>query len=429
MSLGTVLLLALTVLTLVATAWLLPRFMRGTTDAHINAQSLFGNLAPSIQEPDTRQPIVDEEHAAVLSAEATMDPVAAPTPSPIRMLSVMVAGSVTVPRNVRQSGFDRDTGAFTYDAIFTEVQGLLSVADLTICTVESTFTGQDYGDYNAPNAMLDALKSAGFNLISLGNERALDSGIEGLRTTMTVMESKGFSITGAVHHREDVGAVRLIQVDGIQVAVLAYSYGISREGQRRTREEDRFAIPLLDPNVIRNDIANARKAGADVVIVMPHWGTRNSTKVTPEQKALGEQLVAMGADLVVGAHPNVVQRVDRVQTEGPMGRPHEAIVAYSLGSLLSDSRDLAGASSMLMHFDFQVDTAAKTAKLVRYGYVPIWLQRDRVSSGHYAYSVLRADDENTEEIVDATTRRRMNDAVITVQKVLAEGDEMPVYWP
>jgi len=165
------------------------------------------------------------------------------------------------------------------------------------------------------------------------------------------------------------------------------------------------------------------------VIVMPHWGTRNNTKVTPAQKALGEQLVAMGADLVVGAHPNVVQRVDRVQAVGPMGRPHEAIVAYSLGSLLSDSRDLTGASSMMMHFDFQVDTAAKTAKLVRYGYVPIWLQRDRVSSGRYAYSVLRADDENTEEIVDAATRRRMNDAVITVQKVLAEGDEVPVYWP
>jgi len=429
MSLGTVLLLALTVATLAATAWLLPKFLGGGADPHIDAQRMFGDLPPFVEESNMRHQTAEEGQTAPLDPETTGEPAIGPTPAPTRLLHIKVAGSIAVPRNIRHSGFDRDTGAFAYDTIFTEVQGLLSGADLTICTVESAFAGPEYSDHNAPDAMLDPLKYAGFNLLSLGNERALDTGIEGLRTTVTMMESKGFIVTGATPRKEDVGAVRLIQVDGVQVAVLAYSYGISSEGQRRTRREDRFAIPLLDPDVIRNDIATARKAGADVVIVMPHWGTRNSNKVTPAQKALGEQLVAMGADLVVGAHPNVVQRVDRVQTEGPNGRSHEAIVAYSLGSLLSDTRDLAGASSMVMHFDFQVDTVAKTAKLVYFGYAPMWVQRDRVSSGSYVYSVLRADDENTEEVVDATTRRRMNDACITVQKVLAEGIEVPVYWP
>jgi len=431
-SAGTVLLLALTASTLGATAWFLPKLVDDMPDLRIDAQKLFGGVAASMQgTEDARQNAASDGSPVPARTEADAGPAVqiGPTPSPVRMLSIKVAGSIFVPRNVRQSGYDQDAGAYAYDTIFSEVQGLLSGADLTLCTVESTFAGQDYTDYNAPDAMLDALKFAGINLISLGNERALDSGIEGLRTTVTAMESRGFTVTGASPHREDVGAVRLIQVDGVQVAVLAYSYGISSEGQRRTHRDDRFAVPPLDPDVIRNDIANARKAGADVVIVMPHWGTRNSAKVSPSQRTLGEQLVAMGADLVVGAHPNVVQRVDLVQAIGPTGKAQEAIVAYSLGCLLSDARDLPGASSMVMHFDFQVDTAAKTAKLVRYGYAPIWLQRDRIASGRYAYSLLRADDEDTANMVDAATRRRMSDACITVQKVLAEGEEVPVYWP
>jgi poly-gamma-glutamate synthesis protein (capsule biosynthesis protein) len=89
------------------------------------------------------------------------------------MLSLAVAGSVMVPRNVRQSGYDRDNGTYAYNTIFDDVQALFGKADLSICTVESAFTGQDYTDYNAPDAMLDALKYAGFDMLSLGNEHAL----------------------------------------------------------------------------------------------------------------------------------------------------------------------------------------------------------------------------------------------------------------
>jgi hypothetical protein len=236
-------------------------------------------------------------------------------------------------------------------------------------------------------------------------------------------------VTGVVPRKEDAGVVHLFPVNGIQVAVLAYSYGVSNEAQRKTKAEDRYATPVLDPAVIRSDIASARKSGADVVIVMPHWGTRNSLKVDPSQNQMAEQLVAMGADVVLGAHPNVVQRVERVQATGLDGKPREALVAYSLGSLLSDGRELPNASSIILHFDLQVDVSTHTARVVRYGYVPLWVLRGRGASSGYAYSILRADDEDTVAAADNTTQNRLADACRTVQKALAEGDETPVYWP
>lgn len=434
-SAGTVLVALLTLATLGMAAWLLPKFTDSARNLRIDPQKLFGSLTAQVEVPGSERVSADQGEAAPTIAPAIVPvaqstpPPAASTPSPVRLLSIAVGGSVHVPKNVRQSGYDKERGAYSYERLFGDVQGLLSGADLTLCTVESTFTGQDFTDYNAPDAMLDALKFAGVDLLSLGNERALDKGIEGLRATVTTMESKGFIVAGAASYKEDLGAIRLFQINDVQVAVLAYSYGVSNEGKKRTAKEDRFATPLLEPDEIRADIANARKAGADVVIVMPHWGTRNSLKVSDAQKALGEQLVAMGADLVVGAHPNVVQRVDRVKADGQDGNAREAIVAYSLGSLLSDGRDLVNASSMVMHFNFQVNMSTHTARLVRFGYAPIWVQRDRVSSGKYAYSLLRADDEDTMAAVEAATRRRLEDACVTVEKALADGEEVPVYWP
>jgi poly-gamma-glutamate synthesis protein (capsule biosynthesis protein) len=205
---------------------------------------------------------------------------------------------------------------------------------------------------------------------------------------------------------------------------------VSNEAKSKTKAADRYATPLLDPAAIRADIASARRAGADVVIVLPHWGTRNSLKVDPAQRQMAEQLVGMGADLVLGAHPNVVQRVERVSAAGQDGKQREALVAYSLGSLLSDGRELPNASSIMLHIDLQVDVSTHAARLVRFGYVPLWVLREKQSgSNNYVYRILRADDEDNVKAAGNVVKKRLEDACLTVQKALGEGVEVPVYWP
>jgi hypothetical protein len=122
-----------------------------------------------------------------------------------------------------------------------------------------------------------------------------------------------------------------------------------------------------------------------------------------------------------------VQRVERIHTTGLDGQPREALVAYSLGALLSDARDLVGASGILLHVDVQVDLATNTARVAHYGYVPVWTRREGTKQ-QYEYSILRADDEETLAVADSITQNRLRDACRTVQKAL-EGDEVPVYWP
>lgn len=435
-SAGTVLVLLLTALTVGLGAWIVPRLIGDIQEIQIDPNRLLSALSGTIdQSSESRAALSAGKKADPVRTEPPVStsearPVAAPTAVPTRMLSIMAAGSLMAPKNVRQSGYDAASKTYDYEEIFAEIKPLLSSADLTLCTVESVFGGEGttYDEYNAPDAMLDALKYAGVDMLSLGNEHALEYGLEGLRSTMMTMESKGFMVTGAVANKEDVGRTQVFQVNGIQIAVLGYSYGISTQAQKVTPKEDRYATPLLTQESIRADIANARKEGADVVIVMPHWGTRNSTKVDNTQKKLAEQLVGMGADLVLGAHPNVVQRAENVRATASDGSTREGFVAYSMGSLLSDGRE-ENAAAILLHFDLQVDQQTRTVRVMRYGYVPTWIMRTRTESGKFAYSILRADDEDTAAALETGPRKNMAEALKMIEKALADGGEVPVYWP
>lgn len=435
-SAGTVFVLLLTALTVGMGVWIVPRLIGDIQDIQIDPERLLNALSDTIDQSGASRAAlnaenkVDPARTEPSASAPEVQPSAGPTAVPTRMLSIMAAGNLMVPKNVRQSGYDAETKTYDYNEIFSEIKPLFSSADLALCTVESVFGGEGttYDEYNAPDAMLDALKYAGVDMLSLGNEHALEYGLEGLRSTMMAMESKGFMVTGAVANKEDVGRTQVFQVNGVQIAVMGYSYGISTQAQKMTKKDDRYATPLLTPEDIGVDIANARKAGADVVIVMPHWGTRNSAKVDNTQKRLAEQLVGMGADLVLGSHPNVVQRAEYVRATASDGSTREGFVAYSMGSLLSDGRE-ENAAAILMHFDLQVDQQTRTVRVMRYGYVPTWIMRARTQDGKFAYSILRADDEDAAAALETGPRKNMAEALKMIQKALAEGGEVPVYWP
>jgi poly-gamma-glutamate synthesis protein (capsule biosynthesis protein) len=78
---------------------------------------------------------------------------------------------------------------------------------------------------------------------------------------------------------------------------------------------------------MRDDIRAARRAGADVVVVVPHWGREYTDAVTAEQRRIGAGLVAAGADLVLGGHSHWA---------GPLELVDGRLVVYSLGDLVFD---------------------------------------------------------------------------------------------
>jgi poly-gamma-glutamate synthesis protein (capsule biosynthesis protein) len=200
-----------------------------------------------------------------------------------------------------------------WDAAFVDVQPWLAQADLAFANLESPLTTAPFAlssdgmvgryDLRAPPDAVAALRAAGFDVVSLANNHALDAGAVGLSQAMATLEQAG--IIGVV----DTGPV----CPSTHLPV--------------------YCFLALDDSVEPLDVyaaAEAVTAAADeggLVIVSVHWGGEYQASPSPRQRTVARALADAGADLVIGHGPHVLQRVEWLG---------ETLVAYSLGNFLFD---------------------------------------------------------------------------------------------
>ena len=323
------------------------------------------------------------------SASATAQPTPVPEKTTVRLAA---AGTVYAPKAVRQSA---QTGTEQYDftPVFAALTDTLSAADLAIATLETTTAGRDkgYGNYNTPPQILDALRACGIDLISLATERALDKGYDGLSITAGELTSRGLFCAGV--DPDGTGSrATMVRVGGVQIAVLAYSYGLSEEGSAKTNGDSRGALAMIDAQRMSEDIAAVRMDGANLVVVLPHWGTKNK-QATPESvRAMARTLAQAGADVILGTHPNVVQGIERITTTRSDGLDYDTVVCYSLGSLLTDSRAEENTAGMIVTLEATYDPASRRVTLGEPQVTPVYIARTR-QSDESVYRVVPTDDE------------------------------------
>ena len=221
--------------------------------------------------------------------------------------------------------------------VFRAVAPWLRAADVALGNLECVLVG-DLGDATRPSAdpegiarteiLLHAppqaaaqLREAGFDVMGLANNHALDLGAAGLLETASRLQRAGIAALGA---GPDVGAASspvVLEVGGLRLAFLAFNAvpdGRSgQEGWRRADWDRERALAAVE----------AARDGADGVIVSIHWGYEYQTHVDPMQRDIASALRQAGADLVVGHHPHVLQTFETVD-----GRS----VAYSLGNFVFD---------------------------------------------------------------------------------------------
>lgn len=193
--------------------------------------------------------------------------------------------------------------------------------------------------FNAPPAYLDALP---FDALQLNNNHSLDVGDLGLTETVEQVLSAGYVATGVDTHA-------VVDVDGEEFALLSYTWGLNRPEEPTTHEL--FVVPFghldeaIDLQPIADDLAAARAAGQRAIVLV-HWGYEYEYYADPHFLVLGRRLVALGADLVVGSGPHVVQPPELCFVNHPdvvpgIGTcsvrtlddaPRTAAVLYSLGN-------------------------------------------------------------------------------------------------
>lgn len=271
-----------------------------------------------------------------------------------------------------------------FDASYAQVAPLLREADLTVANLEfpvlaSRPAGPEPGsvEFNGTPAHLDALAKAGFRLLSTSNNHAFDQGMEGVTATIDEIRRRGMTVVGTAPTLAELDQRPvLVDVNGIRLAFFAYTFTLNTYADDHARFTDPPAgFPAFVLNfaewdaeyrergaaLLREHVARARAAGADLVVALPHWGDEWNFNATEDQKAAARDMVDAGFDLVAGSHAHVMAAPEIVG-----GR----LVAYGLGNFVSGFSDWRIRTGAMLAVTVKKDADGHAA-VTHFAFVPV----------------------------------------------------------
>lgn len=431
-SIGTVVMLALTVVVAGGMFSILPKLMGGTS-IDIDASKVLGALnlsdvlpAFSLSDiPLISEPSVTAEAPGVIpepqqpAAQVTAQPTEVPTPTPVvgGTFTLTLGGSVNMDDGVRQSGYYSDAKA--YD--FTETLSLLSgemQSDLTMVTLENLVIPDTKATaLNSPEGIMKTLAGVGVDAVALGFQKAYDQGLNGVTSTVAAAKQARMTTLGAYESAEDAAEPLIVTLQNVRVALFHYTESLtSKGGSAMKKDGNSFAVAMLDIGKVQADIAAAKGRGAQVIVVNVDW--TNATKSTPtkNQTAMAQQIADAGADIIVGTGTRIAQPVTWL-TSGS----RKVLCAYSLGSLLNDGRKDGNVASLLLQLTVSCDGAGSVT-FDRVAYTPTYIWRYK-QDGKYFYRVVASDRDAPMGMSDDQTGYK-DKAFKNIQKTI--GDDTPL---
>lgn len=225
---------------------------------------------------------------------------------------------------------------------FALIAKTLGNADYTIANLETTigrFRDIPYSGFprfNAPETLLDAIRDAGVDFLTLANNHILDRFFEGLVTTVDNVEAKGFDFGGANRTPEEKARPVVVTVNGISVGMLCYTELTNTMDDYYSPEAEAYGVNYLRCADYAADVQKLRDAGAEVIFAMPHWGEEFYRTPNENTVRQAKKMIAAGVDVILGSHPHMVQPVEYVKVKTADGGVRTGLVAYSLGNFISN---------------------------------------------------------------------------------------------
>lgn len=212
---------------------------------------------------------------------------------------------------------------------FTYTGKFLRGFDLTIGNLECVISHlgapvpKSYNFRGDPRAY-DRLLAAGFDLVSVANNHSGDYGKTAFLDELMTLPRRGITPIGGGQNKTQAHTPVLKTVRGTTVAFLAYDEIVPYSFAATDTTPGHAWLTEAD---LRQDIAQARRA-ADFVIPFVHWGIEYFTSLTAQQRYLAQVAIDAGADMVVGAHPHVIEPYEFYKGK---------LIIYSLGNFVFDN--------------------------------------------------------------------------------------------
>ncbi|MDX1450455.1 MAG: CapA family protein, partial [Acidimicrobiia bacterium] len=275
------------------------------------------------------EPVRRNQMASFLRRSMGLEPIAVPArPTVTLAFTGDTLIHLTVTTQAARDGARRGV-RFDFGPMVERVRPLVEPADLALCHLEvpldPTSTGvSGYPLFNAPAEVADGLADIGFDGCSTASNHSLDQGIEGILDTLEVLERRGLGSAGMFADQQTAGAATRYRLDDLDVAHLSATFSLNGLRLPAGRE---WMLQRIVEDQILTAAADARRSGADFVILSLHCCTEYQTPPTPFQRQVARRLIGSpDIDLIVGHHAHVIQPVEQVGDE---------YIVYGLGNFLS----------------------------------------------------------------------------------------------
>jgi poly-gamma-glutamate synthesis protein (capsule biosynthesis protein) len=288
--------------------------------------------------------------------------------APEQKISLLFMGDIMGHDSQIWAAEDVSSHTWDYNSVFSYIKPVISDADLAIANLEVTLAGPPYKGYprfSSPAALAVACKNAGIDCLVTANNHSADRGKTGITGTIFRLDSIGMPHIGTFSDNtsKDKGTPLIFLKNGFKIAMLNYTYGTNGISVPQP-----VIVNMLERNLVAGDLETTKKLKPDLTVLILHWGTEYDTVPSAVQTEMAEYFLSKGADLVIGSHPHVLQKM--VWYNEGSEFQNKAVV-YSMGNFISNQRKPKTDGGSMIRFE--IEKTGGSVRILSAGYYLTWV--------------------------------------------------------
>jgi hypothetical protein len=238
------------------------------------------------------------------------------------------------------------------DTLYSEVSDLIFGVDISMANLECVLYEKASGALSfSPRSgpplfykfesfdIVKGFKDKKYSFMATACNHSLDFGAEGVASTIQKLRQEGIQFNGVNETEDNADLATIVEKDGVKLGFISYTFGLNAYRPPADRPKIVNRAPLndgvkkIDFSQYKKQIEHCKREKVDLIITHLHWGMEHEFYPLPEQVELSHTMAEMGADVIVGHHPHVIQPLEFYRTK----RDSERVVPiyYSLGNLIN----------------------------------------------------------------------------------------------
>jgi len=252
-------------------------------------------------------------------------------------LSIKMVGDNLIHNSIYYAA--RTENGYNFDMMFENVKDDIEEADVAIINQETIFVNDpkrysSYPTFGSPTEVGDAAVKAGFDVVAHATNHTNDKGTSGITDTLNFWEENypDIKVLG-IHGNEEESDITYLEKNNIKLAFVNYTYGLNGLNLSSGKE---YMVDLLGNDTEIKETLNEAENNSDITVAILHIGTEYVYEPTRYHKNYVDFFIDNGADIVLCAHPHVLEPYGMITTESG----NTGLVYYSLGNFISNQNEV-----------------------------------------------------------------------------------------